>query len=179
LMRRPLFVGICSIALLLMFSAPQLRADGGGIDTFTFTEQLDSSNTLSVVWQLPASPTPDASVDDIGFISTTDASYFLNGCYQATASNAFLFLSNDTGGGFIDSFLFGLGGVSQLYSGSESNPTFIAGTYGGYDSINLSASGGLMPASLTIATPEPSSLLLLLCGFLALVGTLTLKKVQA
>jgi hypothetical protein len=36
-----------------------------------------------------------------------------------------------------------------------------------------------MPASLTVTTPEPSSLLLLCVGFLAFLGTVAVKKLQA
>jgi hypothetical protein len=178
-MRRSLLAGVFLLALLLMLSAPQLRADGGGTDTFTFTEQLSSTQTLTVDWSLPASPCPQLSLDGVGFATfAVPTSYFLNGAYQGTTDDAFLFLSNAAGGGFFDGLSFGLAGTGQIYTGSESNPTFVTGTYTGFDALNLGANGNLIPATLTVATPEPSTLLLLLFGFLAVFGTLTLKKVQ-
>jgi hypothetical protein len=180
-MRRSLFVSTIFAVLILMFSAPQLRADNTATDTFNFTEQLSPCQTLSVVWQLPASPdTSYTYVDGIGFAQVNvPTSYFLNGSYAGTTHDAFLFLSNAAGGGFMDGLLFGLGGVNQVYIGPESNPTFVPGTYTGFDSLNFSPSGGLLSASLTISTPEPSSLLLLLTGFLALAAALALKRVPA
>jgi hypothetical protein len=180
-MRRSIFVSAFALALLLLFSAPQLRADGGGSDTFTFTEQVSSSDTLSVVWQLPASPCPQSPVDGVGF-GTYDVptSFFLNGTYAGTTPDLFIFFSNAAGGGFFDGTLsFGLTGTSQVYSGWEDNPTFNVGTYTGFDPINFDSNGMPNSATLTVAAPEPSTLLLLLFGFLAVFGTLTLKKVQA
>jgi hypothetical protein len=179
-MRRNLIVSVFGLALLLMLSAPQLRADGGGSDNFTFTEQIAPSENLSVVWNLPASPNPDTFVPGVGFADVNvPTTYFLNGVYQQTTADTFLFLSNAAGGGFIDGFTFGLAGTTQLYTGCESNPTFATGTYNGFDALNFNSNGGFIPATLTIAAPEPSALVLLLFGFLALFGTLTLKKLQA
>jgi hypothetical protein len=180
-MRRFLLVSAFFAGVLLLLSAPQVRADGSGSDTFTFSEQLSPSQTVSVVWQLPASPDPgDAYVDGVGFaLFNVCTSTYLNGTFTGSSQDSLLFLASAAGGGFLDGFNFGLGGVNQVYTGAESNPTFVAGTYSGFDSINLDANGNPIAASLTISTPEPSSLLLLLCGFLAVLGTLALKKVQA
>lgn len=177
--RRSLLIFATIAALGLLLSAPQLRADGSG-DTFTFTEQLSPTNTLTVEWSLPAAPNVGGNyVDGLGFIElSVPTSYFLNGCYAGTSQDAFLFLSNAAGGGFMDGLLFGLGGTNQIYSGPESNPTFVPGTYSGFDSLNLGPNGGLIPASLTVATPEPSSLVMLFFGILVVLGTLVVKKVQ-
>jgi len=181
LMRRYLVVCAFLAAVLLLLSAPQVRADGWGDVNFSFTDQLSPTQTLTVDWQLPAAPgTSSTYVEGIGFAEVgVNTSYFLNGCYQGTTQDAFLFLSDAAGGGFMDGLNFGLGGTSQLYMGPEDNPVFVPGTYAGYDSLNLDANGNLMPASLTVTTPEPSSLLLLCVGFLAFLGTVAVKKLQA
>jgi hypothetical protein len=179
LTRRSLLIFATLAAFALLFSAPQLRADGTS-DNFTFTEQLSPTNTLTVEWSLPASPNTQGNyVDGIGFAQLfVPTSYYLNGSYAGSTLDSFLFLSDAAGGGFMDGLLFGLGGTSQIYSGPECNPTFIPGTYAGFDSRNLSADGGLIPATLTVATPEPSSLLMLFFGFLVVLGTVAVKKIQ-
>jgi hypothetical protein len=179
LTRRSLLAFATVAALALLFSAAQLRADGTS-DSFTFTEQLSPSNTLTVEWSLPASPNTQGNyVDGIGFAElNVPTSYFLNGSYAGTTLDPFLFLSNAAGGGFMDGLFFGLGGTSQIYSGPESNPTFIPGTYSGFDPLNLMPNGGLIPATLTVATPEPSSLVMLFFGFLVVYATVAVKKVQ-
>jgi hypothetical protein len=180
-MRRSLFVSVFFLGVLLMFSAPQLRADGGGTDNFTFNEQLNPTEDLTVTWSLPASPCPQSPVPTVGFGTfDTPTSVFINGSYLGTAPDLFLFFSNGAGGGFFDGTLsFGLTGTNQIYSGSENDPTFVPGTYTGYDPFNYDANGNPNSATLCVATPEPSSLILLLFGILTVFGTLTLKKVQA
>lgn len=61
-----------------------------------------------------------------------------------------------------------------MFQGSLSAPESIPGPYSGFD-FPCSPPN---QASLTICTPEPSALLLLFSGFLALVGALALKKVR-
>ncbi len=96
----------------------------------------------------------------IGFAEVGVAtSHFLNGCYALTTQDAFLFHSDAAGGGFMDGLDFGVGGTKQVYMGPEGR--------------------NLIPGSLTITTPEQCSLLLLCVGFLAFLGKMALKKLQA
>lgn len=178
-MRCWLPVSAAVAVLLLLLSAPQVRADGT-TDTFVFTEQVSSATTLTVEWQLPASPNVDGNyVSGVAFADlNVAASYYLNGSYEGTTLDSLLFFSLNSGGGFLDGLNFGLAGANQVYTGPENNPTFVAGTYSGYDALNLNANGGLIPATLTITTPEPSSLLMLFVGFLVVLGTMTVKKLQ-
>jgi hypothetical protein len=180
-MRRSIFVSAVALALLLIVSAPQVRADGGGIDNFTFTEQLNPSETVTVTWSLPASPWPLAPVDGVGFGTySVPTSVYLNGTFEGSGPDQFIFWSNALGGGFIDgTFSFGLTGTNQVYNGWESNPTFAPGVYNGYDPFNYNSWGMPNSATLCVTTPEPSSLVMLLFGILLVFGTLTLKKVQA
>jgi PEP-CTERM motif len=177
------YLAVCAllVAVLLLFTAPQVRADGWGDDNFSFIEQLSAKQTLTVDWRLPAAPGTSATyLEGIGFAEVgVNTSYFLNGFYEGTTRDAFLFLSDAAGGGFMDGLNFGLGGTNQVYMGPEDNPIFVPGTYAGYASLNLDANGNWIPASLTVRAPEPSSLLLLCMGFLAFLGTVAAKKLQA
>jgi hypothetical protein len=177
-MRRLSLAGLCFLAVLFLLSTPQVRADG--TDTFTFSEQVSPGNNLAITWQLPSSP-GDISIADpgVGFVlPSVCVTTYLDGSFAGSSVDSLVFLNNDNGGGFLDD-TFGLAGVSQLYSGSESWPTFITGTYSGFDALNLDVNGNLIPASLTITAPEPSSLLSLLVGFLAVAVALALRKLQA
>lgn len=181
-MRHFLFSSVVSLTALALLSAPQVRANG--TDTFTFTEPLDSTDTISYVWQLPASPAPEPSNVSIGLgfgLVSVPVFTFVDGSLQSTTPSfdTFLFYARGLG-----TSLLGTDGVASdfgmtgagLYSGPENTPTFNLGTYSGVD---MNAPNGPVLATLTISTPEPSSLLMLFAGFLALSGALALRKVQA
>jgi hypothetical protein len=168
-MRHLLLVCGMFVATALLLSAPQVRADG--IDTFTLTESPDGVNTTTLTWQLPASGIPDVGLDGTGFyfLNVTTSEYF-DGVLETTdPSDTVAYL---VGYGLFDS-LGGIFGSAPPYSGSESAPVFIPGTYTGTDPDTAAAS------TLTISTPEPSALLMLCIGFLALAGVIALKKIQA
>jgi hypothetical protein len=171
-MRHLLLVCGMFAAAVLLLSAPQVRADG--IDTFTLNESLNGIDTTTLSWQLPAAGVPDLGLDGAGFaFYNVSTSEYLDGVLQTT-------IPNDTivylvGYGLYDSLQLGVFGSSTLpYSGLESAPVFIPGTYTGTDPIDPT-----IASTLTISTPEPSVLLMLSIGFLALVGAIALKKIQA
>jgi hypothetical protein len=172
-MRRYLLVLSIGFVLIFLVSAPQVRADG--VDTFTFTEANfnGSSQLLTVTWQLPSSPTSLAlSSDGLGFETNPVPITATLGGLTETLPDTFVFLNSSLGGGFFEGngIFFTTPGGAQLYSGFETGPTFTPGTYNGFDS----GFGG--EATLAIATPEPSALLLLLSGLAAFLICLTLKK---
>src|SRR6266481_4335994 len=147
-MRRYLITSCFVLAVFALFSATQAQADT--IDNFTYQ---DGGNTFA--WQLPSSPTitPANFLPGLAFV-ITDVSYSENDIPQNPAS---LIFSSDAGGGgffLFDTFQGILSFGSQIYSGTEDTPTFLEGTY---------------------SVPEPSSLMLLGMGMLALLG-LALKK---
>ncbi len=168
-MRRYLITSCFVLAVFALFSATQAQADT--IDNFTYEE---GDNTFT--WQLPSSPTllPANFLPGLAFV-ITDVSYSENDIPQNPAS---LIFSSDAGrGGFFlfDTFQGILSYGSQIYSGTEDTPTFLEGTFSLPDYFSSSDGSGI-PATLTIkSVPEPSSLMLLGMGMLALLG-LALKK---
>ncbi len=168
-MRRYLITSCFVLAAFALFSATQAQADT--IDNFTYQE---GGNTFT--WQLPSSPTISADnyLPGLAF-AITDVTYSENDIPQNPAS--LTFLSLPVGGGFFlfDTFQGVLSFGSQIYSGTEDAPTFLTGTFSLPDYFS-STDGNGIPATLTITpVPEPSSLMLLGTGMLALLG-LALKK---
>ena len=168
-MRRYLITSCFVLAVFALFSATQAQADT--IDNFTYQ---DGGNTFA--WQLPSTPTilPTNFLPGLAFV-ITDITYSENDIPQNPAS---LIFSSDAGGGgffLFDTFQGILSFGSQVYSGTEDAPTFLEGTYSLPDYFS-STDGNGVPATLTITSvPEPSSLMLLGMGMLALLG-LALKK---
>jgi hypothetical protein len=162
--RRPMGSRIVSgcflLALFGLFLTPQAKAD----DVFTY--QL-GSNTYT--WQLPALPSVVVN-DGVGFY-IPNVPFSTNGVAQPP--ELFDFFNSSDGGGF-DTFNgieitplneFG----ATLYTGLASAPTFSIGTFhltnveGAMGTLKISTAGGS-------AVPEPSSLLLVVCGLLALLS---------
>ncbi len=166
-MQRYLITSCFVLAVLALFSATQAQADT--IDNFTYQE---GDNTFT--WQLPSSPTllPENFFPGSGF-DITDVTYSENDILQNPA--VLTFSSLPYGGFFLwDNYQGVLSFGSQLYSGTEDAPTFLEGTYSLPDIFSGSDPNGT--ATLTIkSVPEPSSLMLLGMGMLALLG-LALKK---
>ena len=173
-MTRKIF-GSCGLALVLaLFAASMTKADS--VDNFTYT-----SNGNTFVWQLPASPVPDSGDVYPGM------AFFLNNVSVSENGGAGVltslgFYSAASAGGFdmtIGNTYVTTGWV-PLYSGPESAPTFLQGTFHLTDygwQLNSSQANTLsdsdpgVPGTLSIvAMPEPSSLVLLIAGSLGLLA---------
>jgi len=177
-MRRLSFVPFLAIAAILLFSPLQLRADG--LD-FSFTEISPVLGPVSITWNLPqyAATAPGFSVypGGGGFeVANVLATYKALGTSTPLNSDLYFFTSSSgVGFEFLDfTGPFILSGVPTLFSNGFTNPVFTPGTYKGTDPL-----WGVSATLKIVNTPEPSSILLLLTGFLALGGFLALKKASA
>jgi hypothetical protein len=159
---------VFALSVLLMiglFGAGAVKADSMVLFTLTGPQNLDAT------FELSTNPVIDPSNADPGFgFLVTPIDLTING----VASNDFLAFyntTNDAGGGFaafsddwnFDFSLFG----EALYGGNELNPTFAPSD----DAVSLTDENGVGGYTLTmtpVATPEPSSLLLLMTGLLPL-----------
>lgn len=123
---------------------------------------VDGGFTGNNNWTLSASPTP-GTYGSGGSFTMFNVSTDL-GNDQITFYNA------AAGGLISDSFGLNIFGA-QVYTGDESAPTFVLGTYTGSQNND-----GLGAYTLTISdTPEPGSLFLLGSGLVGLGGTLRRK----
>ena len=132
--------------------------------TFTLT------GDYAATWQLDTAPMPDTFLPGGAFALWDTAGAFPG----AASGKVDLTFFNTALGGGLNLYDF-LGGTSllssdgpQLYSGPESNPTFLLGTF------ELTQFQGSGRYSLTIAdansVPEPTSIALALAAFGALVA---------
>ena len=144
-----------------------------------------TSGANTVRFTLPSSPTPTAVNTDCfsqfpGEFCLDSVPVTFNGTTIADTVEFF----NASGGGGLNFLFTGGDGLDQigfqLYSGTESAPTFVLGTYpltnagdgipGDYTLQIASAGGGTGPGNPS-PVPEPSSLLLLGSGALGMVVT--------
>jgi hypothetical protein len=162
-------LGICALAALSVLGS-SVVAKADSLEPFIY-----QSDGNTFVWQLPLSPTLDPGdvYPDEGFI-LNNVMVSENGGVPVLGS--FGFYNALCSGGFDltegANFMIGTGWV-PLYTGPESNPTFIPGTYQLTD-YGINEAG--LPGTLVIGTPEPSAFTLLIFGFLALLLAFYSKK---
>jgi PEP-CTERM motif len=187
------------LAMLLLAGVSTARADG--FDTFVLTD-----GTQTMTWTLPSSPTPDPALifpgDHFSIDGPIPITEFNGSTTTVVNANLMTFFNGNavSDGGLasklvnpadlIDAFL----GEQQLYTGPESTPTFIPGTYtetGPEDDANnfpgctateqdnacgvgntwaLSTSTDVNLTLTITPAPEPSSMILLATGLLGLMG---------
>lgn len=183
-MRRLLFVPVFFLVAFLFLAPTQLRADGFD---FTFSENLVGLGDVTLSWSLPAPTTPDLVYPGLGFsVINVPTMLAVDGGSPTPVTDSFTFFNSAgatiNGYVFTDLVQFELAGVGPVFYGDPSSPTFIPGVYHGFDvnPVYVDANGNPDAACLTIvSTPEPSSILLLLMGFLALAGAVSVKKAAA
>lgn len=166
-MLRRVLVSSLLVVLVGLVSATCAKAD----DIFTYSI---NGNTYS--WQLPSTLTissPNMAVSG-QFFELDSVAVTENGTTSAT--DILDFFSSSQGGGFelSDSVLLNEFGQNnqQLYTGSEGSPTFLPGTYTLLDATATGTLTGLTGTLVITSTgvPEPSSLPLIVIGFVGLLG---------
>lgn len=161
-----------TLALIFLTLVPptQVRAD-----SLDYVYQV-GDNTLT--WQLPSTPTiPSGDVYGTAF---TIPDVFVTENGGTTVDATLTFYSPASGGGFDlyigDFFYLGNAFGPQIYSGPESNPTLLTGTYLFNDIGNgdgsISCQGDLQVTSV----PEPSALSLLVIGLFVGLGFYSLRR---
>lgn len=174
---RRLTLGCLLMAMFGLFSATRAQADGSPstpMDVFTYT---NSAGTY--MWELPAPPAPDFSMDGVLF-EFENVSYTLDNVTQPVA--IFDFFVADLGGGFqislsTDDVIVNAFG-DLLYKNGEDTPTFKQGKFTLQDGSADGPDAILMIEPESMGVPEPSGLLLTGTGMLVLLG-LTRKRLAA
>lgn len=137
---------------------------------YTFTLTGDATAQL----ELDSQPTPFDFTPDLVF-RIENVSGVFNGQADTMAALNFYNATNDFGGFELASFTFETLTGPQLYSGPESAPTFLLGTYelkgfatkAGNYTLTISAAAG--------AVPEPTTWSMAIAGFGIVGGVLRLR----
>ena len=167
-----------SFLLLSLFGTSAMAFADTAEDTFTISEA-----GRTITFPLPASPTPDSSQTGDAFVLDS-VTVRVNGAPMVEdivfAKDAYGIgpFAQLTAGGYdvaapLSEAQFSVG---ALYSGSEADPTFVVGSYGGgefvpdeKETLTIAGPAATMPVS---ATPEPGTMVLLGTGLLGGAGAL-------
>jgi hypothetical protein len=149
--------------LLLSFSllaASQIRADG--MDSYVYEF---GGNTFT--WELPTNPViaPDNAYLGMGF-TIPDLSFSENGVAMVGTLD---FYNTSMDGGFdlwIGGYYFSNAYGPQLYTGPESAPTLLTGTFSltDYGNGDSPTEGNILQVTSVSSVPEPSTFSLLAIG---------------
>jgi hypothetical protein len=141
------------LATFILLAVLPAHADSG--DTYSFT----LSGPLSASWTMSENPTPMFSEDGTVFaVQSTDL--VVDGL---SVSDILCFFNESDSGGLNSAVVLPDFFGPQVYSGDESNPTFLTGVY------YLSMDDGQQETLCITQTPEPTTILLLFSG-VALLG---------
>jgi hypothetical protein len=168
-----LCLGVCGAC-----SASTLFVPASG--TFSAEDTADAfvtpGDTFSLMFAVPSTPTITSSNStSVSFdVPVLDFSYALDGTPDPVPQPAEItFYTAADGGGFaVDfgpstEFLFG---SSQMFTGTTADPTFTVGTFANQNFLFLDNNNvDSNSAAAQVATPEPSSILFLLCGGIGVV----------
>ncbi len=150
-------IRLLTLAALLLFSVATAKADSGQTVSYTLSGPTEASFTVSM-----DAPPQSSGANYYFLVQPNDL--VVDG--TPMSDMIVFFNSSDLGGlNSIFSSLPDLSG-SQLYSGTESDPTLLTGVFCLYG-LNTGASYTLTAAAVPTSMPEPSTVLMLVAGLFA------------